>query len=161
MPTIASTMPSRRLSPRQVSRKRPRLWRMSLSARFTSRPARGWPRRAAFTQIRTLVHHDGDAGRQARGHLHAPVEQPLAELHAPLGQAAILDNPHRAGAAVKTLDEFQRDEQAARDHRLHDLDLGLLAQETELVLGLAGAAAHIDPALPPPPPPLLPPLLGP
>src|SRR6266545_1432626 len=110
MPTMASTMPRSRLSPRQVSRKRPRLCLISFSARFTSRPAcRKGARRATFEQIGPFVDHDREVGWQMRN-LDSTIEQPFAELHVLLRQAAALDNPDHSGPAVIGLDELERDE---------------------------------------------------
>src|SRR5438874_981451 len=141
MPTIASTMPSNRLSPRQVSRKRPRLWRMSFSARFTSRPAGDRTRRAACTQIGAIVHDDLalHLGRD----LDPSIKQPLAELHAAPREPAILQDPDHAGAAIIALDELERNEETAGNHLLDDFDFRLLAQITELVLRIADPAADV------------------
>ena len=83
MPTMASTMPSSRLRPTQVSRKRPRLCLMSLSARFTSSVSRGGRARgAAHALAAPVVDHDGNVRRQVGQDVDAPVEQPIAELQA-------------------------------------------------------------------------------
>src|SRR5436309_1118629 len=144
MPTIASTMPSRRLSPMQVSRKRPRLWPMSFSARFTSRPAAG-ARGTAFAQIGAVV--DDDRSWQFGGYLHAPVQQPLADLHAAPGEPAVLQDPHRTGTSIIAIDELQRHEEPVRNHFLDDLDLGLFAEEAQLMLRTARLAPDVNAAL--------------
>src|SRR5687767_2689693 len=98
MPTIASTMPSSRLRPTQVSKKRPRLCAMSLSARFTSSVSRGCSTcRAAHALSTPVIDHDGNVGGQVGQDVDAPVEQPIAELQARLREPAILDGPDQAG----------------------------------------------------------------
>src|SRR5690349_8669309 len=109
MPTMASTMPSSRLSPRHVSRKRPRLWLMSFSARFTSRPAAGVGRSA---RLQAGGVFDNDRAGQLGADLNPPVEQPLAEPGAQPDEPAVLHDPYQAGAAVITFDELERHKHA-------------------------------------------------
>src|SRR5665647_2642367 len=141
MPTMASTMPSSRLSPRHVSRKRPRLWLMSFSARFTSRlVARA--RSAAFAQTGLVVGHD--LALHVGRNLDTPVEQTFTELHALHGEPAVLQRPDHARPAVVAFHELEQNEKTARNHLLDDLHFRLLAKVSKLVLRIANPAAHID-----------------
>src|SRR4051812_13923239 len=125
MPTMASTMPSRRLRPRHVSKNRPRLCLMSLSARFTSRPAAS-AGCASFAQISLLV--DDHLALQLGCDLDASVKKSLAELDSPLGQAAILKHPDHARAALISFNEFKRHEKPVCNYLLDDFNFRLLAQ---------------------------------
>src|SRR5690606_15477085 len=104
-------------------------------------------RRAPLAKIGAVLDHDLRGGRHVIADLNAPVEQPLAERQAALGEAAIVEHPHGARVAVITFDHAHRDEAAAWQDLLHDLDLRLFAEIAKLVRGVAGAAAHIDAAL--------------
>src|SRR5215204_684394 len=124
MPTMASTMPSRRLRPRHVIKNRPRLCLMSFSARFTSRPAAN-AGCASFAQIRPVV--DDHLALQVGCDLDASVEKALAELHSPLDQAAILKHPDHARAALISFNKFKRYEKPVCNYLLDDFHFRLLA----------------------------------
>src|SRR5215207_1373101 len=126
----------------QVSRKRPRLWRMSFSARFTSRPA---TRGAAYAQPGPIVNHD--RSRQVRCDFDATVQQPFADLHAVLCQPALLQDPHGAGAAVISFDEFEWYKHSKRNHFFDDLDFYLFAEIAQLMLRIAQTASDVHAAL--------------